>query len=208
MVRPVSDERGFEVIGHFRYGRGVSLRDGSLILNEGDKNKRTEPGIQFALSGELFASLNAQSQGLTAIVSAYPNPADAAARLQPEDLQTAATLVPGGADGKKSPQFSEVGKNFVDVAPLGSPQEKGVPASVEAGQLSHALTFAEMSVRDDAIPADEQCDCQIGRADLAFINIGYQVKTLNPASPDNSSLFNDRDIAYNKAEADRDKYTK
>src|SRR5581483_4515440 len=23
MIRPVSDERGFEVIGHFRYGRGI-----------------------------------------------------------------------------------------------------------------------------------------------------------------------------------------
>ena len=201
MVRPVSDERGFEVIGHFRYGRGVSLRDGSLILNEGAKNTQTAPGVQFALSGELFASLNAQSQGLTAIVSAYPNPADAVARLQPEDLQTAATMVPGGGDGQKKPQFSDVGTNFVDVAPLGSPSEKGVAASVEAGQLSHALTLAEMSVRDDTIPADEQCDCQIGRADLAFINLGYQVQTLNPASPDQAQLFNISGVALQTAHA-------
>jgi hypothetical protein len=28
VIRPVSDERGFEVIGHYRYGRRVSLQDG------------------------------------------------------------------------------------------------------------------------------------------------------------------------------------
>lgn len=200
MVRPVSDERGFEVIGHFRYGRGVALRDGSLVLNEnvaGGKNSKTNVDLQFALSGDLFATLNAQSQGLTAIQSAYGNPADVIARLQPEDLQTAATLVPGGPDGQKKPQFSETGTNFIDVAPLNSPENKGLPPSVEAGQLSKALTLAEMSVREDTIPDDGDCECQMGRADLAFINVGYQVKVLNPANPDTAGLFDNSLVAFN-----------
>lgn len=207
MVRPVSDERGFEVIGHFRYGRGVSLRDGSLVLNEnvkGGKNAKTNVDLQFALSGELFGTLNAQSQGLTAIESAYANPADAIARLQPEDLQTAATLVPGGADGQKKPQFSDTGTNFVDTAPLNSPENKGLPASVEAGQLSRALTLAEMSVREDTIPNDDDCECNVGRADLAFINMGYNVKVLNPANPDTSQLFGNTTVALNAAFSNRD----
>lgn len=203
MVRPVSDERGFEVIGHFRYGRGVALRDGSLILNEnGGKNARTNPGIQFALSGDLFATLTAQSQGLTSVASAYANPADAIARMQPEDLQTAGILVPGGTDGQKKPQFDDTKENFVESAPLGS-GIKTAP-SVEAGQLSRALTLAEMSVREDAtLPNDDKCACQMSRADLAFINIGYSVKTLNGAVPDTSELYGQAIVAMNSADSAR-----
>lgn len=187
MVRPVSDERGFEVVGHFRYGRGVALRDGSLILNEKEKggtNRRLEGGkgidFQTALTGDLFAMLNAQSQGLTSIVSAYANPADALARMLPEDLQTGATINPGKPN---EPSFSAAQDKFVDTKPITSAEYKGVPASVEAGQLSRALTLTEMSVRDGEFPADDMCDCQMGRADLAFINVGYQFKNINAASP-------------------------
>lgn len=201
MIRPVSDERGFEVIGHFRYGRGVALRDGSLVLNpttKDAKNARAGVDYQFALSGDLFAALNAQSQGLTSISSAYANPADAIARMQPEDLQTAGTIIPGSVDRKA--KFTDTGTNFVDVAPLNSPENKGIPASVEAGQLSRALTIAEMSVREDTIPNDDHCECQMGRADLAFINIGYQVNILNQANPDTSELFGATLVAYNSAQ--------
>lgn len=186
MVRPVSDERGFEVIGHFRYGRGVSLRDGSLIVADGSANSRANVDVQFALSGTLFATLNAQSQGLTTFSTAYPNPADAVARLQPEDLQTAASITPG-SDAQQA-QFADVGTNFVDAAPLGSPEQKGLPTSVEASQFSRALTLAEMSVKENTIP-DTDCACATGRADLAFLNVGYQIKASNPAAPDTTGLF-------------------
>lgn len=185
MVRPVSDERGFEVIGHYRYGRGISLRDGSLVLNEGKPNSRTGfnnvGDIQLALSGDLFATLNAQSQGLTTGMD-ITNPADTVARLVPEDLQTAAVLVPG-QDGSKEPQFTDTGTNFVDTAPLGSPEQKGLPISVEASQLSRALTLAEMTVKQDSIPGQDTCECQVGRADLTFISSGYQVRNLRESSP-------------------------
>jgi len=31
-IRPVQDERGFEVIGYYKYRRAVELRDGQLVL--------------------------------------------------------------------------------------------------------------------------------------------------------------------------------
>lgn len=182
MVRPVSDERGFEVIGHFRYGRGVSLRDGSLVFNEGSNNTKANVGTQLALGGDLFATLTAQSQGLTSISSAYSNPADTVARLLPEDLQTSAALTTG-ATGITVPAFSNTGTNFVDVAPLGSPQDKGFPTSIEASQLSRALTLAEMTVRSDQTPGSSNCQCQTGRGDLAFISVGYQLAPINPSVP-------------------------
>jgi hypothetical protein len=181
MIRPVSDERGFEVIGHFRYGRGVALRDGQLVYNSGERNKAANVDVQLALSGGLFETLQAQSQGITALISAYANPADALARLQPEDLQTAGVQNPDSKDPDLRMVTSSV--NFVDSAPLGSPEAQGLPSSVEASQLSKALTIAELTVKDGNTIVDTDCACILGRSDLAFISTGYQVQVLTPASP-------------------------
>ena len=70
------------------------------------------------------------------------------------------------------------GTNFTDNAPLGSPEQKGLPASVEAGQLSRALTIAELNVLKDAGSQDVTCACLAGRSELAFMNVGYQIKPI------------------------------
>jgi len=179
MFRPVSDQRGFEVIGHYRYGRGIHLRDGSLILNQ-DKptNSAARIDTQVALAGGLFETLTAQSQGISTATGAFPNTASTIARLQPEDLQTAGRIIPN----TKTMEFTEQDKTLIaDSAPLGSTAQQGLPASVEASQLSKALTLAEMGVKDKSVPGDE-CACLLGRTDLAFINAGYQVKTLTTAN--------------------------
>lgn len=181
-IRPVSDERGFEVIGHYRYGRGISLRDGSLVLTNGGHNNPARVDTQLALAGGLFQTLHAQSQGLTTLIASAGNPADVVARMQVSDLQTAATLNPetGAAE------FASNTKNFVDSAPLGSPANQGHVASIEVSQLSRALTIAEMRVKED-IGSEENCACLLGRSDLAFINEGYQVKFLKGTAPDPST---------------------
>ncbi len=186
-IRPVSDERGFELVGHFRYGRGVSLRDGALVLSSGG-NTRASIDMQLALSGGLFEVLTAQSQGLTSVTTAYGNPADAIARLAPDmqDLQTGATLNPETGQA----EFTTAGVNFIDAAPLDSAANRGEVVSVEASQLSRALTLAEMKVKEDVVP-NEECACLLGRADLAFINVGYQVSLLKGTQPDNSSSASD-----------------
>lgn len=184
MIRPVSDERGFEVIGHHQYGRGVSLRDGALVLSKGP-NAQADIGVQLALSGGLNETLQAQSQGLTTVTTAYADPADAVARLSPDDLQTAAAINPE----TKKPEFVNDGTNFVSTATLNSHEQKGAvtPASVEASQLSRALTLAEMGVRESTQAGDNAnglCECITGRSDLAFINIGYQVQVMRPSASD------------------------
>jgi hypothetical protein len=198
-IRPVSDERGFELVGHFRYGRGVSLRDGALVLSAGG-NTRASIDTQLALAGGLFETLTAQSQGLTAAVSsAYGNPADAVARLAPdlEDLQSGATLNPEA----REPEFTTAEKSFIDTAPLNSAANRGEVASVEASQLSRALTLAELRVKEDVVP-NEECACLLGRADLAFMNVGYQVKILRGTQADNSGSSFD-DARRSRVEADR-----
>lgn len=177
MIRPISDERGFEVIGHFRYGRGLALRDGQLVYNPGQKNQAATIDLQVALAGDLFTSLTAQSQGVTTLTTAYANPVDAITRLQPEDLQTAGQQNEPTA-GQMAQAFLPTGKNFVDSAPLGSPEQKGAPSSVEAGQLSRAVTIAELNILKDPGGTDAQCGCLAGRSDLAFMNVGYQLKPI------------------------------
>jgi len=193
LIRPVSDDRGFEVVGQYRYGRGVSLRDGSLILGvPGSANSKANVSTQVALSGGVFETLNAQSQGLTTVSTGAPNAAYTMATLVPEDLQTAGTITPN--KGSETAQFSSTNTNFISSAPLGSPAQAGVPASVEASQLSRALTLAEMSVAEDS-SGDADCACLVGRGDLAFINQGYVVKTLtNAAAP--TSISDDSNSAF------------
>ena len=186
LIRPVSDERGFEVVGVFRYGRGVALRDGQLVQQTNAKNAVANVDLQTALAGDLYATLNAQSQGLTSLTSAYENPADALARLTPDDLQSAGTATP---DGKVT--FSNPSSSFVDSAPLGSPQQVGLPTSIEVGQLSKALTIAELTPTTDEVASDSGCPCLLGRSDLTFLSNGYNIKVLNmpyAATPDNSTL--------------------
>jgi hypothetical protein len=192
MIRPVSDERGFEVIGHFRYGRGLALRDGRLVLSDGGSNQAATIDVQQALSGSLKAVLAAQTQGLTTINTGHADPADTLSRLSPDgtDLQTAAVLNPE----TKEPEFvngglNDSGTNFVEARPLGSPEEKGFAESVEASQLSRALTLAELRVKDPSVTdLDPNCACLLGRPELNFINAGYQVKTIRPVAPA-SGLF-------------------
>lgn len=188
VIVPVSDERGFEVIGNFQYGRRVSLRDGRLVVS-GPNVTKAAVSLQLALSGDLSATLTAQSQGLTTVSTGYADPAATLATLTPDDTQTASTGVINPQT--KRMEFVDVGDNFVDTAPLGSQEQKGVIQSVEAGQLSRALTLTEMSVKDGLSTRDEDCVCLTGRADLAFMNIGYTVQPLTgPSSTtDNSGLF-------------------
>ncbi|MDB9721081.1 hypothetical protein OAA67_04305 [Winogradskyella sp.] len=183
MIRPVSDDRGFEVIGHFRYGRGVSLRDGRLIQRDGQPNDAAKVDTQVALAGDLFAMLTAQSQGLTSVTSGYGNPAELLANLSPDDRQTAGYINPD----TKEPVWQDNDDNFVRTATLGTPEQKGVERSVEATQLSRALTLAEMTVTDTSAD-DLDCPCLVGRSDLAFMNTGYNVKTINTTIQDASSL--------------------
>jgi hypothetical protein len=207
IIRPISDERGFEVIGHYRYGRRVSLQDGSLVYTGNNVNNPVNIGMQLPLSGNLFDTLNAQSQGITAISSAYPNPAMAVATLQPSDLETAAipgvqpdsTTSPTNTSGTgASGTNSGTSTNFVSAAPLGTPQQQGAPqnAGIQATNLAKALTLAELEVQaNSADPADPSasCPCLLMRSDLTFLNTGYTVggtQITGTATADFTSLGN------------------
>lgn len=181
LIRPVSDERGFEVIGHFRYGRGVSLRDGSLVLTSTELRDKANVTVPVALSGDLLSTLTAQSQGLTSVVSPYNNPAQTLATLTPDESATAAVFTPEG-----TAQFQKAngsGGIYVGTpAPKDSPQQKGLPGTLEASNLSKALTLAELTVKQaggqTSTGGGNNCSCLLQRPDLAFLQSGFQVNPI------------------------------
>lgn len=194
LIRPVSDDRGFDHIGHFRYGRGISIRDGSLVYSDGGANKKATVGLQLALSGDLSAALAAQSQGLTTLITAQPNPAANLATMQPEDYQTAAIINPvddskRGLGPQKGQFVNNQNTNFVETAPLGS-AVKNLLQSVESSQLSRALSLAEMTVKfQDG--SDDPCDCLMGRSDLTFVLQGVKVTDTSGTTPSDKTVGND-----------------
>ena len=183
LIRPVSDERGFEVVGHYQYGRRVSLRDGRLVVNDSTVS-RASVDVQLALSGSLQATLTAASQGLNVVSTGYADPARTLSTLTADDVQTASTGTTH--PDTNQPVFIDVGNNYIDSAPLGSDTQD---PKVEATQLSRALTLMEMSVKDSSIKQDD-CVCFTGRPELLFMNSGYQVKTLSGTQGDFAPLTN------------------
>lgn len=198
LIRPISDERGFELIGHYQYGRRVALRDGRLIVDNFDKKVRVD--LQLALSGELGSMLAAQSQGLTSVTTGYADPGSTLATMTPDESETAAVLAgTGGNPNTRTPQFVDAGDLYLPSAPLGTPRTE---PSVEVSQLSRALTLAEMAVKEE-IEEDGDCVCLTGRADLAFMSKDYQVKVLSgTATPDTSTLPDGSSGAESAADLD------
>jgi len=183
LIRPVSDERGFEVVGQFRYGRGLSLRDGSLVWNANQANQAASISLQTTLSGNLSDTLIAQSVGLRGVTTAFPNPARNLATLQPEDLETGATQFgskfSSGTPTVTTPDYSSTATNLINSAPLGSTETLRIPDSIEATQLTRALTLAEMSVKGDVTGGASPCSCLLSRSDLAFMSQATKIEPVN-----------------------------
>ena len=203
-IRPVSDSRGFEVVGHYRYGRGVSLSDGLLVYNpNGGPNTAVSVNTQVALSGTLFASLQAQTAGLTTAISTTLSPAQYLLNMQPSDQATSGTSTPGsvstpGVSTSNTPGGTsnaiQSGLPFVGDATLGSLAQQGVTSTYTAQSttLSRALTLSEMSVMDSQGSLDGpagNCPCILSRVPF-MTSASTQTPLIASAVPDNSTLPN------------------
>lgn len=172
MVRPVSDEFGFEVIGHYRYGRGAFIDRGQLQIPAtpsevtDNKNFVNQLNVQFAAHGGLLTDPSAQNANNLGPES--PNFAEAYEKMQPDDYMTGATFK--GAN-YSSDQFLEqvnpTGQNTY-TSSLKSASEKGTAVFAEADSLRRAITLAELKPTtinglDEAV--SEKCGCELGRTD-------------------------------------------
>jgi len=166
MVRPVSDEFGFEVIGHYRYGRGSYIDRGKLQVETSgdDSNKQiaNRLNIQFAPTGGLLTdsspsvSLGTESVNFSAVFE----------EMQPEDWQT----------GSVSQRFISTDANSLTEDDGRTSQltysglidrDKGHSTYVDADSTRKAKTLADMSPSIDisgfSEHMDSSCACGIGK---------------------------------------------
>jgi len=88
LIRPVSDEYGFEVIGHYRYGRGAFVEKGQIQVSTGNNNVVNQLDIQFAPHGGLLTD-NPPVKTLGPTSQTF---AEAYERMMPGDFVTGASF--------------------------------------------------------------------------------------------------------------------
>jgi len=167
LVRPVSDEFGFEVIGHYRYGRGSFLDRGKIQVQTDSESSPNQIAnrlnIQFAPTGGLI------TESITGIGTAPEITGSVVTleQMQPDDWRTGATFSPtilnslngGIAENEKVTSDKTYSENLRDNA--------GTSVYIEADAVRRAKTLAEMNPTVE-IPGfsdaySDACACGIGR---------------------------------------------
>ena len=170
MVRPVSDEFGFEVIGHYRYGRGAYIDRGQIRLGLGsDSQSSGTPAnqiqTQFAATGGILTDPSTIQSGS----GSYLNFAEQFDQMQPEDWQTGASFRGVAASGT-SVDNPTSGVVLTDATTYSSNMKKNTGHSVfiEADQIQSSKTLGEMGPSVDLQGLQGvamQCACGLQRAD-------------------------------------------
>jgi len=187
MIRPVSDEFGFEVIGHYRYGRGAYIDRGQVQLpdpNTVDQNPNyvNELNIQFAAHGGLLtdpAAQNAPNLG-----PGSPSFAQAFEKMQPEDYMTGASFKGANyVDDQHLEEVNPTNQNTYSNS-FRRNSDNGTAVFAEADALRRAVTLAELkptlSTGLDAA-GFERCACELGRTEwLSVLPLSFVQQVLRP----------------------------
>jgi hypothetical protein len=174
MVRPVSDDFGFEVIGHHRYGRNAFIDRGKVQVNDPRTNSTANQiNVQFAASGGLLTdNPRIRNDGLA------PQSRDFAAafeQMQPDDYVTGASFTGGIYDGDVDTSSinptSQATYTSAANSNLSNPNI-GKVIYAEADAVRRAKTLAELKPTipgglDEAI--DASCPCMLGRTDWTSV---------------------------------------
>lgn len=192
LVRPVSDEFGFEVIGHQRYGRGVYIDRGQMrIVNPDTGRIANDLGIQFAATGGLLTdSPKSDLQGQTLEAIDF---AEEYEKMQPDDYATGATIT--NRDNREDAINPTSARTYTDsinhqVADTGKVVYAEVDAlrrSVTLGELRPTLTSGL-----DAI-GWEDCKCGLSKTNwLSVLPQTFLDMILQPQT------FEDVPVSYTK----------
>lgn len=161
MVRPVSDEFGFEVIGHYRYGRGAFIDRGKVKILDSLGGVANKVNIQFAATGGLLTDgpklkhLGPDAQNFSQIFE----------EMRPDDYLTGASF-DHGDDNKGAPQnFNPTGLNTYVNAVDNTISRAGSAIFVEADSMRRAVTLAELkpTIETGVEEATEKCSCSLSK---------------------------------------------
>jgi len=175
MIRPVSDEFGFEVIGHYKYGRGSFIDRGQLKINTGDpQNLANEINLQFAPSGGFLTDPSVIGSATGHVVS-Y---ASSFEKMQPDDYVTGASFK-GYATGGPTDVVQTSQNTYTNL--MNSNTGKSV--FIEADSLRKSKTLGELSPTIDLPGLDsahKPCSCGLSRGDwLSVLPVEFITKIVN-----------------------------
>lgn len=176
LIRPVSDEYGFEVIGHYRYGRGAFVERGQIQTVDSNKQTINQLDIQFSpVGGLLTEGLQLKTLGPESHTFA-----ESYERMMPNDFVTGASFKGDnyGADfpleGVQAVTEATYYKSISDTRNTRTEQ----PIFVESDALRRAETLAELKptlntlqVGTGATARDVFTNCSCGMARTSWISV-------------------------------------
>jgi hypothetical protein len=174
IVRPVSDEFGFEVIGHYRYGRGAYIDRGQIRIGMGPNASTAGPEVnqistQFAATAGVLTDPSTVQSGS----GSYYNFAAQFDQMQPEDWMTGASFRGVAASGTTTDNPTS-GIVLTDANTYSSNVKKNTGHSVfiEADQIHNSVTLAELGPSADIKGLQGfamDCPCGLERANWLSI---------------------------------------
>lgn len=170
MIRPVSDEFGFEVIGHYRYGRSAFIDRGKIqIANTNTLQIANELSIQFApQAGALTDSTPGSGPNMGPVSVDYAAMFES---MQPDDYITGATFT--GTSAQKGTNTQDIVTTSQQTYTNLVNANVGTGVYVDADALRHAKTLSEMTPTTNMFGTDGQdqkpCACFSGRTNWLSI---------------------------------------
>jgi hypothetical protein len=158
IIRPVSDEFGFEVIGHYRYGRGAYIDRGKTKL-ETENGIANQINVQFAPTGQLLTdSIGVEDPNSVDFARAYEKMAD-------DEWNTGGFLNYNSAISKKT--NSDFTMTDVNTFANDVYQNKGKSVFINVDTTRESILLSELKPIDTKIgtAAENNCSCIVGRSD-------------------------------------------
>lgn len=200
LIRPVSDEFGFEVIGHYRYGRGAYIDRGKLQIKAGkqadQQSVANQLSIQFAPTGGFLtdspsgSNMDARAEDFASLFE----------QMRPDDYVTGATFT---GVATQSENISNVQTTSASTYTNLINADKGTGLYVEADATRRAKTLNEMTPTieiaglSDAF-GNQKCACGLNRTSwLSLLPASLVQGVLAPATSEG------QDVRYSEGEADR-----
>ncbi len=156
MVRPVSDEFGFELIGHNRYGRGVYVEYNQLIISDdttiGVSNDVSIPFSQTMVSPNDASLVNSTSK---------------LESMQPEDYLTGSYMVTSDSSYKDERHVSGMtSRKSYDTLSNSDSFESNSYIFAETDSLKRAVTLSELTpnIENDAY-SQKPCSCGLSKSE-------------------------------------------
>jgi hypothetical protein len=168
-VRPVSDEFGFEVIGHQKYGRGAFIDRGQIKVGAPD-NPSNQLNTQFAPTGGLLTDPilgpnNPIGPGIQDFAKAFEE-------LTPDDYVTGASFETGANSKGDSSGINPTGQATYSGMIQRAIESQGSAVFTEADALRKSKSLVELRpTLNGGLSAIgfENCSCMLGKTDWLSI---------------------------------------